>query len=138
MDVTRNLSSQAGATVAPAPISPTEAIRRAMDALGSNSPVPQILEYIQEHFGITGVTAPEEQPAPALPRTDRTAKEPAGGPTTLARKESSPAPSPAPVSGNPAAPRQAPTGDGLGSEGEEDAARKGTAKRGKPKDRPAP
>jgi hypothetical protein len=40
-------------------ITPTEAIRRAMSALGSGSQVAEILDYIREHYGITGIVPPE-------------------------------------------------------------------------------
>jgi hypothetical protein len=36
----------------PQALSRTEAIRRAVVALGYRTPVPEILEYVREHFGI--------------------------------------------------------------------------------------
>ncbi len=44
-----------------APVTRTEAILQAIDALGASAPVPKILDYVWEHFGI-GVP-----PKPASP-----------------------------------------------------------------------
>jgi hypothetical protein len=55
-----------------APLTRTEAIRRAIDALGVNAQVPQILDYVWEHFGIGVPPQPAQSPQPR-------AEEPATG-----------------------------------------------------------
>jgi hypothetical protein len=48
----------------------TEAIRRAIAALGAHAQVPEILEYVHQHFGIggpAGILLPEYTPGRSAP-----------------------------------------------------------------------
>lgn len=61
----------------PQPLTRTEAIRRAVLALGYRAPVLEILDYVRQHFGIggePGLPAPQA-PAPALPAPEAQAPE---------------------------------------------------------------
>jgi hypothetical protein len=60
------------------PITRTEAIHRAVVALGGSAPVDEILEYVWEHFGI-GVP-----PAPAAQTGERLARVPERPPVPAA------------------------------------------------------
>jgi hypothetical protein len=56
--------------VAEAPLSTTEALRRALAALGSDAQVNDIIDYAREHFGLDaqpGPATPAEPPALASP-----------------------------------------------------------------------
>jgi hypothetical protein len=106
-------AGQAGA----ATVSKPEAIRRAIAALGNNAQVPQILDYVREHFGIG--TAPAEPAEGALPRREARAGEAA--PEELPDLQ----PLAGPEAEEPAEPEPAPQ------------ARKAPARRGRSKDRPS-
>ena len=64
----------------PQALTRTEAIRRAVAALGYRTPVPEILEYVRQHFGIGGEadqTKGEPQAGPAaVPAASAAAEEP--------------------------------------------------------------
>jgi hypothetical protein len=117
-DVTRDQGKQRVAEMeqGSTPLSKTEAIRQAIAVLGSNAQVPQILDYVRDHFGIGSGGSVDSTP-------DRPG-EPAGRPEALA--------GPVEQASNPQTPR------GGQAEAEEPAGdKRSTAKRGKPRDRPA-
>jgi hypothetical protein len=152
--VTRDHSPQAAATAA---ISPTEAICRAMAVLGSNSQVPEILDYIREHFGITGVAPAEDglgNPLPPLSKAPAAPQKPTARvevapppakdvpqvplvPIVPARTDanSTPAPVKSEASANPQVPR--PLAEPVEAGDAADSSKKGAGKRPKPKDRPS-
>lgn len=77
----RDSTTPRGAALAPpeaAALTKTEALRRAIAALGYRAPVPEILAYVREHFGI-GAAAPAPAPAAHAPApAPPAAPEPAG------------------------------------------------------------
>jgi hypothetical protein len=70
MDVTRDHSEQQSAPAADeagtATVSRTEAIRNAIAVLGGGAQVPQILDYLRDHYGINGLIEPPSFPAPKV------------------------------------------------------------------------
>lgn len=105
-------AGQAGA----ATVSKPEAIRRAIAALGNNAQVPQILDYVREHFGIgTAPARPGEGAPPGEARGGEAAPEELPDLQPLAGPEAE----------EPAEPESAPQ------------ARKAPARRGRSKDRPS-
>jgi len=62
------------------PMTKTEAIRQAIAVLGSQAQVPQILDYVQEHFGI-GTQGPTAEPAAGSPSAPETAEQPPASPS---------------------------------------------------------
>jgi hypothetical protein len=50
------------------PLTRTEAIRRAMEALGDDAKVPEILSYVWEHFGIGVPQTAAESPSAEAPQ----------------------------------------------------------------------
>jgi hypothetical protein len=95
--VTRDSSKQQAVGVAEragAPMSSTEAIRRAVEALGHNAGVPDILDYIRDHFGIDTGASPGEEPEPG--QAPGQAPEEAEGPQRAGGKRSKPKDRPAP------------------------------------------
>lgn len=57
---------RAGAPAEGAALTKTEALRRAIAALGYRAPVTEILAYVGEHYGIGATSAPTAPP-PAPP-----------------------------------------------------------------------
>ena len=98
------MSRETQKTDAP-PQSNTEAIRRAIAALGPTAQVPQILDYVREHFGIggsAGILLPDSSPGrPAAERATPSFAAPA------AARSAPPAP-PAPPATPPAQAARAP------------------------------
>ena len=87
------------AQTAIAPLSKPEAVRRAIEALGFRAEVSEILDYVREHFGISGDDEPGDLPVvsvvapPAQPATARSpSADAAPRPTNQRKPRQRPAP----------------------------------------------
>jgi hypothetical protein len=66
-------SGTVAGAVADAPLSTTEALRRALAALGSDAQVHDIIDYAREHFGLDAGPEPGTTPMPPAPAEGRAA-----------------------------------------------------------------
>ena len=112
------------------PLSKTEAIRRAIAALGGNAQVPQILDYVRDHFGIgSGGSAVREGSGALRPPADSAPDRPDSA-RDRPEAPAEPASNPEPLSSHPAMSEQDEVED-------PSAGKRSAARRGKPKDRPS-